>query len=106
MTTPNLATIAVRPWRFLPSQAQGAESDARFHLSYFAIAEAVIVVALVLTAYLAISGDWFGQTVEYISGWYVGEVAPELSPDFTVHRPPAMPMIGPALDGRVPGITS
>ncbi|WNM23490.1 hypothetical protein RN607_09150 [Demequina capsici] len=105
MTTPNLASVAIRPLRRPAVRAARMRTRAvARQLPLFLIAELFAVIAMYFVAYTAVTDDWLGASVGTFSHWYTETVSPHLDPPLTVHTPPEMGPPGLRLVGRDTGV--
>ncbi len=95
MTTPNLASVAIRPLRRPTAPSRGAGSATLpFRLPVFVIAEIIAAFVLLFVGYTAVTDNWFSTGVETFSEWYTEAVAPYFDPPLDVRRPADLGPIG------------
>lgn len=65
----------------------------------FAVARVVAVVGLITLAYLAVSGNWVGNTADALVAWYHATISPYLAIDLT---PTHVPTLYDGVFGPIP----
>lgn len=111
MTTPNLASDAIRTFRASAPQPRvvidaARARDAARRIQLIPLFELFAVVILLSVAYLAVTDGWLSSATVAFSDWWATEVAPAVAPDIEVemHTPPPMGEYGPTMTGRGFGV--
>ena len=95
LTTPNLASVAIRPLRRPAGPLRdAARSVSAGRLPIHAIGEILAVLVLLFVGYTAVTDNWLSSGVGAFSDWYSEAVAPHLDPPLTIHRPLELGPVG------------
>ncbi len=105
MTTPNLATVAIRPLRRPIAPMRGTVTSApTLRIPIYFLIELVIAAALAYLAYTAFTEQWFFTGVESLTDWYIDTIAPHFELGLSFRTPPEMGSTGPEMVGRATGV--